>query len=241
MSPDDERLRALLHGTPTPEAHRALGDLRPSMRRARSRRHVTLGAATAVLIAGGGAGVLAVSASLPQPARQTSTTRLSPVTEVTDVPGPSTTEFVGPPNEPATTESVDTPMTGDAVAGPAPDPATTTPPHLGDAAPTPPPITTDPVVPPNTSVPAAPAPPPVVAPTVEYLEPVRSDCGELVVGVQGSRIRIARIEPADGFEPSVSDDGPRSIEVTLRSGDVKCELHVEADDGGLHIDVQNGS
>ncbi len=69
---------------------------------------------------------------------------------------------------------------------------------------------------------------------------ISSLCGDVVISLDSGTLRIISLRPEPGFSNRVSDDGPRSIEITFRgSGDSGCEIHVEVDAGRLDVEVQN--
>jgi cytoskeletal protein RodZ len=234
MNPEDELLRkALLRDMPAPEAYRALQTLRPAMNRARARRRAALTAATAVLVFGGGAAVLAVNSSI-QESRQTATSDLPPPAPIVEH-AESETEPVEAPmantpiEEPSTTASIATTTEEPA------EPTTVEPAEIEPPA----------VVTPNAASQDAPppalAPPSTLAPEpAERLERVESACGVLVVAVNGNQISVADLEPAEGFSARVTDSGPKSIEMKFVGDGPTCEVHVEIEHDRLHIEVQGG-
>lgn len=233
MNPEDELLRkALLRDMPAPEAYRALQTLRPAMNRARARRRAALTAATAVLVFGGGAAALAVNSSI-QESRQTATSDLpppAPIVEQTETetePEPVEAPMTNAPvEEPSTTASIAT-TTEEPAEPTTVEPAEIDPPAVA----TPNVETNDP----------PPAPASTLAPEpAERLERVTSTCGVLVVAVNGNRVSVAELEPAEGFSARVTESGPKSIEMTFVGDGPTCVLHVEVDQGRLHIEVQDG-
>ncbi len=229
MNPDDELLRkALLRDMPAPQAYHALQTLRPAMNRARARRRAALTAATAVLVFGGGAAVLAVNSSI-QESRQTATSDLpppAPIVEQTETEPAEAPIANTPVGEPSTTAAIATTTEEPA------EPTTVEPAEIDPPA----------VVTPNVETnDPPPAPASTLAPEpAERLERVESACGVLVVAVNGNQISVADLEPAEGFSARVTDSGPKSIEMKFVGDGPTCELHVEVDHGRLHIEVQGG-
>jgi hypothetical protein len=73
MTSDDEFFRSQLSGRTVPgDADLALTSLKPTMKRARLRRHVAIGTMTVALVGMGGAGVAAVSSKRAAPTLQSS-------------------------------------------------------------------------------------------------------------------------------------------------------------------------
>jgi hypothetical protein len=240
MMTDDDQIRgALTRGEPSFTAHSTLQQLRPTMQRARLRRRVATGAATLALLAGGSAGVLAVAATQNAPTLRTvpgdepeqsapvtaSTTPLQ--TEAQVLSSVPTSVVVDPdPETSAVAPEVDD-IAPERENSPAPAPT---------PAPDPAPATTAsplPAAPPTT------APPAPVLPTPAVSQTITSDCGDVVVSIENGTVRISNITTRPGYQSEVSDGGPISIEVVLRSADGKCELHAELKSGALDIEVQN--
>lgn len=241
MTNDDDEIReALTRGEPSFTAHSTLQQLRPTMQRARLRRRVATGAATLALLAGGSAGVLAVATAQNAPTLRTvpgdESEQSAPVT-VSNVPLPAEAPVdssvpapvvVDPDPETSAAdpevESIDPEDANSPAPAPIPDPdpapATTAPPP--------------PAAPPTTTAPPAPVPP---APAVS--QTIASDCGDVLVSIENGTVRIASISTRPGYQSEVSDGGPISIEVVLRSADGSCELHAELKSGVLDIEVQN--
>jgi len=69
------------------------------------------------------------------------------------------------------------------------------------------------------------------------LQTVNSSCGSVVVRVDGTTIRIESVTPLSGYNASISDDGPESIEVEFTSNAGTCELHLEFNGGELTVEV----
>ena len=243
MSDDDQIRRALRTGTPRVTAHAALRDTLPSMQRARVRRRVAVSATAAALLIGGGAGVLALTASRDQ------TTLRSVTSDQPDQPPATATEFEVSSTTVSTTVSAsvaahDEPRT---VTEPPPAAAPTpSPPDDGGSEPadsgeplvpaaeTPPPVTTSPAVP----VPAAPPAP--VSPPAARFQTITSACGDVIVSIDAGTVQIVTITARPGFAQTVSDDGPISIEMTFSGeGDVTCEVHAELKSGELDVEVQS--
>lgn len=239
---DDDLLRRALHRPAEPiSSYRVLQDLRPTMRRARHRRRVTVGATAAILLLGGGAGVFALTSGPTSPTVKTSSddtgavaSTLPPVTEpledrhVSDDPGLPTIAAVPVPGEaPAeVTPTEDEPEVPEPPAAPeTPEPA----PKPGTAAVPPPPVTPEPTTAP------APAPPPPVAPTTQLLS---SACGDVVVEIDGQTVHIASITPLAGYTPRVATDGPESVEMTFLGTDDSCEVHAELRSSVLDVEIQ---
>jgi hypothetical protein len=244
---DDDILRRALHRPPEPiSSYRVLQDLRPTMRRARHRRRVTVGATAALLLLGGGAGVLALTSGPTSPTVRTSSdengavaSTLPPVTEpledrqVSDDPNPSSTAAVPVPLEaPAPLTPVEdepeAPEPPEAAAPPAPAPK----PAPAPAAPPP----AKPEMPTTTPAPApAAAPPAPVVPTTQVLT---SDCGDVVVEIDGRTVHIASITPLAGYTPRVTTDGPESVEMKFLGTGDSCEVHAELRSSVLDVEIQ---
>lgn len=239
MSPDDDQIRrALTADTPrAATAHTALRQMGPSMRRARMRRRVAVSATAAALLVGGGAGVFALTAD-----REHTTLRIvtsdqtgEPLPTVTDVAAPSTTvptsvaALEEPMPEP-TAAAAPTPTPSDDDDGSAPTDSDETIAPIGE---TPSPVVEVPEMPDPAEPPAPVSPPPA------WFETITSACGDVVVSIDAGTVRIVTITARPGFDQSVSDDGPNSIEMTfIGQDDVKCELHAELTSGGLDVEVQ---
>jgi hypothetical protein len=240
MTNDDDQIReALTRGKPSFTAHSTLQQLRPTMQRARLRRRVATGAATLALLAGGSAGVLAVATTQNAPTLRTvpgdeseqsapvtaSTTPLR--TEAPVVSSVPTSVDVDPdPETSAVAPEVDA-IAPDGENSPAPAPT---------PAPAPAPATTAPPLP---AAPPTTAPPAPVLPAPAVSQTITSDCGDVLVTIENSTVRISNITTRPGYQSEVSDGGPISIEVVLRGADGKCELHAELKSGALDIEVQN--
>jgi hypothetical protein len=235
---DDQIREALSRGEPSFTAHSALQQLRPTMQRARLRRRVATGAATLALLAGGSAGVLAVATAQNTPALRTvpgddseqsapntaSTTSVS--TEVPVLSSVSTSVVVDPEPETSAVEVEDAATQDANIPSPVPRPA-----------PEPAPATTAP--PPPAAAPQTTAPPPAPVPAPAVSQTIASDCGDVLVSIENGTVRILSITTRPGYQSEVSDGGPISIEVLLRSATGVCELHAELKSGGLDIEVQN--
>jgi hypothetical protein len=228
---DDEIRRALSGGTPPVTAPAVFRELRPSMRRARTRRRVAVSAAAATLLISG-AGVFALTAhreqtTLRSVASEGSGRPLPSVTEVV-VSSTSATTTVAAPEEPLTL--IEPPTTV------APSP----PGEVGEAP-------TEDVEtrsvddePPVTSISAETATSPTPAPVPASFQTITSACGDVVVSIEAGTVQIATITARPGFDHQVSDDGPNSIELTFTGdGDQTCEVHAELKPSGLDVEVQN--
>jgi hypothetical protein len=243
MTPEDDRIRQTLsRGEPSFTAHSALQQLRPTMQRARHRRRVVAGATTLALLAAVSAGALTLATSLDPPTLRTVN---NDETSQSVLPEPTT---VPPTTVPPTTQAPDvTPAPPAMVIAPEPTPSSVEP-EADDAAPpavnvrsqgAKPPV---PTIAPQTPAPSPPpmaAPPAIVAPAVS--QTIASNCGDVIVSIENGAVRIVGITARPGYEAQVSDDGPHSIEIVLRSAENKCELHAELKSGGLDIEVQNPS
>jgi hypothetical protein len=238
MSPDDQIRRALSAATPPVTAHAALREMRPSMQRARIRRRVAMSATAAALLVGGGAGVFALTAS------QDETTLRSVTSDQNGQPLPTVTEVVVSSTTVSTTvagldESAS--MTELPTATP-----TSTASEDGGGVPTDDgeaPVPAVEMPPPAAALPATPVPaepPAPVSPPPASFQTITSACGDVVVSINAGTVQIVTITSRPGFDQSVSDDGPNSIEMTFSGeGDVKCELHAEMKSGELDVEVQN--
>ena len=211
-----------------------------------------MGATAALLLVGGGAGVLALTTAPVSPTVRTTpsdgengafVSTLPPVSELHDVSdadtsdeqsAPTTTAapapvLIEPPApEPASEEAPEAPEPVETTPAPRPTavtaPVVTSPP--ANVAPEPPTPTAAPE-------PAAPAPP---APTSQVLS---SACGDVVVEIDGRTISIASITPLAGYTSRVSTDGPESVEMKFVGTDDGCEVHAELKAGGLDVEIQN--
>ena len=211
------------------------------MRRARNRRRATVGATAALLLAGGGAGVLALTSAPVSPTVRTTSpddesgafvSTLPPVSEPRDVSDADT-----PVEQPAPTTAA-APVPANEVPPEAPEPETT--PAPAPAAVTAPPVTAPPVkvapeLPAPTTVPEPAAPPPP-APTSQVLS---SACGDVVVEIDGRTVRISSIAPLAGYTSQVSTDGPESVEMKFLGTDDGCEVHAELKTSGLDVEIQH--
>ena len=242
MTDDDQIRGALTRGEPSFTAHSTLQQLRPTMQRARLRRRVATGAATLALLAGGSAGVLAVATTQNTPTLRTvpgdESEQSAPVTASTapqrteapvlsSVPAPV---VVDPDPETSAVAPEVEDIAPDGANSPAPVPTPRGPIRLPRRPPPPPPA-----APPTT------APPAPVLPTPAVSQTIASDCGDVVVSIENGTVRISSITTRPGYQSEVSDGGPISIEVVLRSADGNCEIHAELKSGGLDIEVQNSS
>ena len=244
---DDDRLReALRRNAPLPEAAVVLRQLQPRMRRSRSHRRIAKGTATALLVVSGGVAVLAVNASIPGSERRALTTlpavtgperdestSTSAVTTDRLIPAPTSRDSSDDP-----TPSIE-PDTTTAAVGPSPEttaPLPSVPASGAVAQPVPtaePPTTPAPVE----EVTLAPSP----APPASSTRTVSSECGVVVIGIDGQRIHVDSVAPSPGFSPQISTDGPETVEFVLVSSAEKCEIHVESAADGLHVEVQDDS
>ena len=217
---------------------RTLEDLRPVMRRARTRRRAAFGATAAVLIAGFGATAWGLTARTPDASSiRTSTSDAAAIgtstSSTTTVAGPES-ETAPPPGEPTTTTPASTsPPTTPAPPAGAPELPAAQP----QQAPSPVRPTTTPPPPPPLAPAPAPAPAPI--PPTESLETVSSVCGQVVLAVDGNRVTISSISPLPGFTADVATDGPTSVELKLRGSQSTCEIHAELDRGDLEVEVQD--
>ncbi len=239
MSDDDQIRRALTADTPPVTAHAALREALPSMRRARVRRRVAVSATAAALLVGSGAGVFALTAKRDQ------TTLRSVTSDQTGQPLPTVTEVVASSTTVSTSvAAVEEPRTvPEPPAAAAPTP---TPPDDGGSAPTDSGETLAPAVetpPPAIALPEMPAPaepPAPVSPPSASFQTITSACGDIVVSIDAGTVRIVTITARPGFDQSVSEDGPNSIEMTFSGeDDVTCELHAELKSGELDVEVQS--
>lgn len=245
---DDDRLReALRRNAPPPEAAVVLRQLQPRMRRSRSHRRIAKGTATALLVVSGGAAVLAVNASIPGSERRALTT-LPAVTgperdESTSTSAVTTDRLVPAPTSPDSsddpTASIEPDTTTAAVGMP---PATTAPlpsvPPASGAVAQPVPTAAPPTPPaPVEEVTVAPSP----APPASSTRTVSSECGVVILGIDGQRIHVDSVAPSPGFSPQIATDGPETVELVLVSSAEKCEIHVESAADGLHVEVQDDS
>ncbi|MGE5211259.1 MAG: hypothetical protein ACM3MM_08325 [Acidobacteriota bacterium] len=246
MNDDDLVRQALREPTEPTSSYRVLQDLRPTMRRARTRRRLGVGAATAVLLAGAGAGVLALTSASSAPTVRT--------TPASDENGAAATTLPIPPEAEENTdggapEPVVVPPT---VAAPIPGGTSTTSApedHEQIDVPQAPPTTRSPVGVPAPAVPATPTttppatqavpttPPPTTASSSSQV--LTSACGEVVVAIDGQSVRIASIAPLAGYTAQVATDGPESVEVTFRGADRNCEVHAERKADGLDVEIQD--
>ena len=245
MSLDDDRIREALRPNVQPyTASTALHELRPSMRRARWQRKVTSSAAGVAMLVGVGAGVAALATGPTQPTNPTvSIDATLPPADTTGAPRstmPASTTMVTTPRlveatGPVSSTAAQIPTSGDPDAAPrigrpgtAPVTAVT-PSSIGTPAST------------SAPAPTRPAPAPPVTPTITS-QTITSACGDVVVSIDGAKIRILSIAPAAGFVVRVGDDGPTSIEVRLTGdSDTSCEIHAEMKSDGLDVEVQNPS
>ncbi len=256
---DDDRLReALRRNAPPPEADTVLRQLQPAMRRSRSHRRIAKGTATALLVLSGGAAVLAVNASLPGPERRASTVLPSVTDRNADeststavtidrlVPAPPSPDSPDDPTSSIQSQTTsreggilgtETTRTSPSVTQPPAPGAAVTQPAGPTAAPTTQPEPIDVV----TVAPATIAPPSPPPPASSSTSTVSSECGLVVIGMEGQRIHVDSIAPSPGFTSQVSTDGPETVELVLVSSPKKCEIHVESKVDGLHVEVQDGS
>ena len=254
MTSDDDRLRqALSSGEPSFAAHEALQQLRPPMQRARLRRRVTVGVTTLSLLAVCGAGVLALAPAQTAPTLRTADsddanlsvlpepTTVPPAMRPPDVATAPPPVVVAPQENPAevpTTDGATPPVTDDS---PSPSAQTPTPTTPAPTLPPPPGAAPPPAepTPPAEAPPTAVEPPATAAPAV--FRTIATDCGDVLVSIENSALRIASVTARPGYVSEVSDDGPNSVEVVLRGDDETCELHGELKSGELDIEVQNPS
>jgi hypothetical protein len=244
MTNDDDVVRRALAGRSQPvDAHRALQELRPAMRRTRTNRRIAVVATAAVIVTGGGVAALTIADSPDAP-------RLRPVATVEAViPAVSTTIVVTDPSGPAddaspvdpssTSSSLPPATTELAEPPPPPSPPPPTEPRVVEPS-SPPPV----IAVPSSSVPApepAPAPEPVPTTTTSAAPSttITSLCGQLVVTIESGRVFIASISALAGFDAIVGTDGPTSVEVEFKGEGGTCEIHAELEQGALDVEVQN--
>lgn len=266
MSFDDDQIRrALSTSTGAPGARRTLEQLRPTMKRARRRRTLAASATAVTLLVGSGISVAALSATSRPTTRSVTSDATSPAATLPPVPSSTIATAApdaeaalvqSPPETIASTTEAPTPVdegvdasVEEAPVPPATLPAPTLPAPAIDATPTkppPPPVEPPAVVePPEVVEPPPPVEPPEVVepsppPVPATPQTISSRCGDVVVSIDSGELRIVSIIPQPGFTERVSDDGPRSIEITFRgSDDSSCEVHAELEHGGLDVEVQN--
>jgi hypothetical protein len=242
VTDDDDIVRRALTGSQQPvDAHRALEELRPSMRRAQIHRRIAAVAATAVIVTGGGAAALTIAGSPDAPTMRTFPTATA---DSTAAAVSTTIGITDPPGPPGDASSIERPTTSGS-----PHPTTTEP-----AAPVRPPQTTEPrvveppsppaVTPmPSTSLstpepPAEPEPTPTT-PAAATSTTITSRCGQIVVTIENGQVFIASISPLSGFDASVTSDGPTSVELRFTGDAGTCEIHAELERGTLDVEVQN--
>ena len=262
MTSDDDFLRSQLSGGSTPgAADSALVSLKPSMRRARRRRHLAIGAMAAALVGVSGAGVVAVSSSRPAPILQTSSApeEVSRAPESSDPTQGATSTDVATSlgAEPEESEEVEDetpassemPASSEASVSPSSDasvpeqqPASSSP---GASLPTgPAPTTVASVVPssrPETTTTSTEAPAgstTSVAP-VSGEETIASSCGFVTVSFFGDAVSLLSTDPASGFAVDVKNAGPQEVEVGFAGGDAECEVKARMQSGQLSYSVDN--
>ncbi len=239
---DDDIVRRALAGKPEPvDAHRALQELRPSMRRAYTNRRLAAVAAAAVIVTGGGAAALTIAGSPDAPTLRTFSTEADAVT-----PAVSPTTGVADPSgladdaslvDPSSTSSSLRPTTTE-LAKPVPSPSSE---PVVVEAPSPPAVVPAPstsLPPPEPSPEPGPGPTTTVAATATSTT-ITSRCGQVVVTIQSGRVSITAISALAGFDASVGTDGPTSVALVFRGQAGTCEIHAELERGTLDVEVQN--
>jgi hypothetical protein len=62
---------------------------------------------------------------------------------------------------------------------------------------------------------------------------VRSDCGDIVVGVQASSVTLVDVDPDPGYQTDVKSSGPSKVEVGFEGPGGHCEVSARVEDGRL--------
>jgi hypothetical protein len=245
VSEDDLLRRALREPAEPVSSYRVLQDLRPTMRRARTRRRAGVGAAAAILLAGVGAGALALTSSTPP------TVRTTPASDENGAAAPTLPTVPEPDDgsegEALVVEPTPVTVTAETVAPVTQAPPTPSPASEDDEQPEMPgtspmprspaavPAPTATTTPPPTGAPPVAPPPATAAPTSHVLT---SECGEVVVTIDGQTVRIASITPLPGYSSQIETNGPESVEMKFRGADRTCEIHAELKSAGLDVEVQ---
>jgi hypothetical protein len=242
----DHRIRDRLVAElgPVENAHAMLEALTPSFARAaRIRRAQGFLAGAALLLAfAGGAGYAASLTSdgdrrltVADDGREAATSAASvaareghPTTLQVELGGSETTLTGSTGAASSSANEADGANDGDgegAGLAPVEDVGPTTSPGPPSTAPTTPPSTTPTTEPRTTS--------PDDAPLGPGETRVSSECGSIVVRVQGSSVSLVTVEPDPGYQSDVKSAGPEVVEVGLEGRREHCELRAEMVDGRL--------
>jgi hypothetical protein len=244
---DDDVLRQALHAPTEPiSSYRVLQDLRPTMRRARNRRRATVGATAALLLAGGGAGVLALTSAPVSPTVRTTYYGDENGAIVSTLPQVSEPRHVSDADTPGEQEAVPTTAAAPIpIQPPASAPASEDQPEApeapettakpGSPGATPPSDELPPTTPATTAAPAPVAPP---QPAGRSSQVLTSACGDVVVEIDEGTVRITSIAPLPGYTSQVSTDGPESVEMKFLGTGDGCEIHAELESTGLDVETQ---
>ncbi len=76
-------------------------------------------------------------------------------------------------------------------------------------------------------------------PAASTSQVLSSTCGDVVVEIDGGTVRITSIAPLPGYTSQVSTDGPESVEMKFLGTDDGCEVHAELEASGLDVEIQN--
>lgn len=235
----DARLRAELRADlgPVDDANEVLESLTPAFARATRvhRARLVLASASMLAVLAGG---IALLGSLASDGPQQLTVAEGPDGLVEPpVDDPSTADGVA---RPTTTIEVDvgtglTDGDGSPSTVPASDGSATTAEPAGSAtAPTPASST---LRPPSTAAPSiistpstSPSPSTTLGPGETAIE---TDCGTVIVLVEGSAVSVVDVEPKRGYRVDIKSDGPQEIEVGFEGGPDQCEVHGRMEGGRL--------
>lgn len=219
FDPVDDELRRRFgeEARHTGEADAVLDDLRPRLRRARTRRRVALSSALATAAAA----VVIVVAFAFGGGGGTGSVRTPPAGGGDRRPNPTVTTSVPQP----TVTSLDDHGGDKGGNGSAADGGTTQS---------------------ETSVPSAAAPPatdggtptsaPATVPTA-HTQTYTSTGGSIVVNFDGSVVSLSSSSPAAGFTAAVHDNGPTRVEVRFTDGQTEWRIRVDVVNGALQPEI----
>jgi cytoskeletal protein RodZ len=235
MSNDfDDKLRERLQQSfpATATSRNALNELGPALGSARRRHTLVTGVLSLVALGVMGVGALGLIAAMQDdstPDVVVGAPSPGDVSEVSTTAAPSDV-----PVDPTVNLKDGTTAT---ITAPAP---TSTPPTTTDAQPTSAPSSTSP---PTTTQPtttvlgaATTTPPTTVDPRNQSVD---SDCGSIMVTVNGTAIVLIDVNADVGFEIDEKNAGPEKIEVSFENEEAHCEITAEVRDGQLWTDIRN--
>lgn len=252
--PFDDRLRCELQQAvgSSADAHSVLGNLTPSMRRARRRhvRHQAMAATTGLLaiaavVAGVGTyspnhdrtTVVAAAPTGEANAHDESPTLSATANVVTSAPTTASTV-----DSSAAVTSSSTTSWPTTAPGPAPTTSAPTSPAESTSSTSGPSVSTS--IPPTSDISSSTTEPTATTggPTTgvpSNEQTVESVCGSMVVLIDAANISLVDTQPDPGFGTDIKSAGPEQVEVSFEGSEGHCELKAEVRNGQLWSDVDD--